>query len=99
MTKATRNYEGGKTVVCVDVGIIRLEHHRGGVCVEKRTYTAQDLVDGNIDQMLFNSALGSINITSVKGASEGVDPFDLSDLSQMGDYSGEWARGEMLKTP
>ena len=99
MTQATRNCEGGKTVISIEMGIIRLEHHRGSVCIEKRSYTAQDLIDGNIDQMLFNSSLGSVNLTTVKGISKGVDPFDLSDLSQMGDYGGEWAQGEVLKTP
>ena len=95
MTQATRHCEGGKTILTIDMGTVRVEHHRGGVCIEKRTYTAKDLVDGKVDTLLFNSTLGSVNITTVEGSSKKIDPFDLNDLSQMGD----WSDGEMLKTP
>ena len=98
MTKATRNCEGGKTILTIDMGTVQVEHHRGGVCIEKRTYTARDLVEGKIDTLLFNSTLGSVNITTVKGSCKNIDPFDLNDLNQMGDYAAEWADGEKLKT-
>jgi hypothetical protein len=81
--------------VYIEEGVIRLEHHRGNICVEKRTYTAGDLIAGNIDQALFNSCLGSTNITT---PSNKIDPFDLSALSQMGDYEmgGDWSQCELM---
>ena len=95
MTKAIRNNEGGKTTVYIEEGVIRLEYHRGNTCVEKRTYTANDLIAGNIDQVLFNSCVGSTNVTTLTNK---IDPFDLSELSQMGDgeIGGDWSQSELM---
>tara|TARA_Y100000310_G_C20587980_1_gene766452 strand:+ start:396 stop:614 length:219 start_codon:yes stop_codon:yes gene_type:complete len=58
MTTGTKTTAGSHTVIVIDGGMIRVELHRCGICIESRIFNAQDLIELDIDRVLFSSNRG-----------------------------------------
>ena len=58
MTTGKRTTAGSLTVIVIDNGMIRVELHRCGICIESRIFSAQDLIELDVDRMLISNSRG-----------------------------------------
>ncbi len=89
MALTSQTGDGLTTILRIDFGVLRIEKWDQTKCIERRTYTPNDLLTAGIHTtLLADETLGTRNIVTIDGSK--VDPYE---------YNMDWHAGCDEKLP